>query len=245
MKSAAYASLAAFPGKTVAEAMALAGTAFAVGDMRLDQVQIGPQNAGALDWLSAQALQEAYPDTCFRLHANARVDGWSSLADLASLQHHAGYFIELAKISLVLEAPAYTLHAGLRRNAGMATLQSNLLICEELFECPVGVEGMYPTDNDRYNVSTWQEYRAMFDRGMRYALDLSHLNILACKTGVRDDGLVREMLASEQCLEIHVSGNDGETDQHTPIVGETWWMRLLEYAHPAAVMFTEENRLRR
>ena len=242
---AAYASLGAFPGKSVAQAMALAGNLDALGELSLDQVQICPQNAGVLDWIAAEALREDYPDTTFRLHANARVDGWSSLADLASLQHHAGYFIELATLSQVLEAPAYTLHAGLRRNAGMAALQSNLLICEDLFECPVGVEGMYPTDNDRYNVSTWQEYRAVFDRGMRYALDLSHLNLLAYKTGVQDDGLVRELLASEQCLEIHVSGNDGERDEHGLIVGEPWWMRLLEHAHPAAVIFSEENRLRR
>ena len=244
MNASVNLSLACYPGRTVAQAMALAETAAASGQGSTAQVQICPQNTGMLDVDMAAGLVEAYPDTEFRLHANARVVGWSSLADLASLPQHLYYVAELGRVSKTLSAPAYTIHAGLRGHASLSQLQSNLLLCEDIFDCPVGIEGMYPTADDRYNISTWQEYRAVFERSMRYALDLSHLNILACKTGMRDVGLVREMLASDQCLEIHLSGNDGEHDQHAPVDGDVWWRPLLAYAHPDAVLFTEENRLR-
>ena len=65
--------------------------------------------------------------------------------------------------------------------------------CSDLFGCPVAIEGQYPAAGDdphKLLVSSWPEYRAVLDSGVPYALDLSHLNILAHRTGQRDDTLV-------------------------------------------------------
>ena len=109
-------------------------------------------------------------------------------------------------------------------------------------QCPVGIEGMYPAKGNPYLCSSWMEYRQLLDSGVRYALDLSHLNIVACAERRVETGLVKDMLASPNCIEIHVSGNDGSHDQHRAIDGNEWWIGLLlEKASPGAVVFAEGN----
>jgi hypothetical protein len=51
--------------------------------------------------------------------------------------------------------------------------------------------------------------------------------------------LLREMVSSEQCKEIHLSGNDGVRDQHAPLTTHPWWWDVLSFAHPDAVVFYE------
>lgn len=114
--------------------------------------------------------------------------------------------------------------------------------CADRFGCPVAIEGMYPAKHAAYLISTWAEYRALFDSGLPYALDLSHLNIVAVQSGVRHDALVADMLACERCREIHVSDNDGTGDQHRVGTSPAWWWPLLARAHPGAVIFSEGNR---
>ena len=108
-------------------------------------------------------------------------------------------------------------------------------------QCPVGIEGMYPAKGNPYLCSSWTEYRQLFDSGVRYALDLSHLNIVVRAERRIDAELVKDMLASPNCIEIHVSGNDGSHDQHRAIVGSEWWIGLLDQSHPGAVVFAEGN----
>lgn len=77
---------------------------------------------------------------------------------------------------------------------------------------------------------------------MPYALDLSHLNILACRTQRWEESLVHELVDNPLCIEIHVSGNDGHWDQHRKIEGDlenVWWAPMLERAREGCVMFTE------
>lgn len=240
-------ALGAFPGFSVAQAMQAAQPLADAGVIRLDHVQICPQNAGTLDVESARALAAAYPNTQFRLHANARVAGWTSLADLSTLNRHMDYYVELGKVSRALGAGAYTVHAGLRRNATLYDLERNLDVLSDIMGCDVGIEGMYPrgphpVGDEHYLVATWEEYAALADNRMPYALDLSHLQILAHKTGCWDEGLVRDLLANPLCLEIHISGNDGQHDQHRSLTGDEGWLCLLEHANKRAVIFTEENR---
>ena len=79
----------------------------------------------------------------------------------------------------------------------------------EWFDAPVAVEGHYPERNAHpWLISTWEEYAGLRDSGVPYALDLSHLHILATRTGCHETTLVAEMLASPQdgprFLEIQV-----------------------------------------
>lgn len=63
--------------------------------------------------------------------------------------------------------------------------------------------------------------------------------------GPQDD-LVRSMLASPRCLEVHLSANDGRADQHQVLesLDGVWWAPLLQHIHQDCVVFSEGNRLR-
>ena len=67
---------------------------------------------------------------------------------------------------------------------------------------------------------------------------------MATSTGMRCESLVRGLLSCEQCLEIHISGNDGSSDQHRPVAADTWWIPHLEVVQPHSVIFAEGNLLR-
>lgn len=163
------------------------------------------------------------------------------IADLSGFNRHADWFARAARVSQHLRAPAYTAHAGRRAESSLPEMLDNARRCADLFGCPVGVEGHYPSRGDTWLVSNWQEYRAMFESGVPYALDLSHLNIVAHHTGCLERGLVAEMLACERCLEVHVSANDGTGDQHAVCDTPPWWLTLLRHAHRDAVVFSEGN----
>ena len=240
----AHVSLACWPGLSVDAAVSYLSSAVEeplVGALSAAHVQLVPQSRGQLTEGVVDGLLEAFPDVSFRLHANVRVLPDHRFADLANFEAQHEWFYSAAAISQRLGAPAYTAHAGHRRDATLAELLDNARRCADLFQCPVGIEGMYPASGDPWLVSTWPEYRALLDSGVPYALDLSHLNILTCQSGQRDDVLVGELLASPACIEVHVSGNDGDRDSHRVVQGPTWWWPLLDHAHPDAVLFSEGN----
>ena len=116
--------------------------------------------------------------------------------------------------------------------------------CADLFDCPVGVEGPSTSAGDVWLVSSWAEYRAVFESDVPYALDLSHLHILATRTGRFETTLVAEMLACERCVEVHVSANDGRGDWHQVCTEPPWWHPLLRHIHSNAVVFSEGNHRR-
>jgi hypothetical protein len=53
--------------------------------------------------------------------------------------------------------------------------------------------------------------------------------------------LVGELLAGDQCLEVHLSHNDGRGDQHRICDADPWWFPLLGHINPSAVVFSEGN----
>jgi len=241
-------ALASYPGRGPADAMALALADVAsdpwFGPLSVSDVQVCPQNCRRrLDAAGARALREGYPGTRFRLHANARVqERQLPLADLAHAPMYRRYFRDMAEVSRALGAPAYTLHAGVRRKGQrLSELFRNVDALEDLFGIPVGIEGLYPTRSDRYWIADWTEYRALLESGRRFALDLSHVNIVHHVSGVAEDALVREMLASGNCIEVHVSDNDGMADRHRPFGADAdpWWRGMLEHVNPDAVVFYE------
>jgi hypothetical protein len=190
-------------------------------------------------WRRRRKFGAALPAIHWRLHANVRVRGIHRWADICDWPQERDYFRELARVSQALDAPAYTAHAGRRHGATLKDVFRHTRELEDLFGVPVGIEGHYPTHGDYWLISSWREYRALLESGVRYALDLSHLHILAITTNTWERNLVLEMLACERCLEVHVSGNNGHADQHRQLTEEPWWFQLLAYVHPNATVFSE------
>lgn len=219
-------------------------------EVGITHVQLCPQNC--IERLTpdvALALRQAYPQTRFRLHANVRVqERHLSGANLSDYPRYREYFEQLATISKLLDAPAYTVHAGAKRpGLSLRRFFDYARRLAELFECPVGIEGHYPTPRGTYVIETWEDYRALVESGLPYVLDLSHLNIVAHKTGRREDTFVAEALANERCIEVHLSHNDGMGDSHEcmDVDDLPWWMALLPHVHSDAVIFYEGNLLKR
>lgn len=214
-----------------------------LGRLGTAHVQLCPQNFGVLDEAAVERLRGDFPAVRFRLHANVRVLRQVyrfSASDFS--QDTAFYFRRLAEISRALEAEAYTLHAG-RRHCTLGELRCKVQALEDLFGMPVGVEGHYPAPRNRWLLSDWDEYRWLLESGLRFVADLSHLHIVACATGRREERLVEELLACDRCIEIHVSANDGRRDLHRPMDRQPWWWPLLERRNPKAVVFSEGNHL--
>jgi len=214
------------------------------GQLSADHVQLVPQSYGCLTEARIDALCAAHPGTQFRLHANVHVLPRRRIADLSNFELHADWFAQAARIRRRLNAPAYTAHAGRRSGSSLAQMLDSARRCADLFDCPVGVEGHIPSSGDVWLVSSWPEYRAVFESGVPYALDLSHLNILAAHTGREETTLVTEMLACERCIEVHVSDNNGRGDWHQVCTQTRWWYPLLSHVYPNAVIFSEGNHRR-
>jgi len=210
-----------------------------LGRLDTSRMQLCPQNTGALDVEWCQRLRNLYPAVEWRLHANVRTRSKHGFIDLADWPEHQSYFRELAELSQALAAPAYSAHAGKRSEASVWEVIEHSRELTELFGIPVAVEGHYPMPDNRWLFSTWQEYRQLLESDAYYALDLSHLNILASRTRVIETGLVMEMLASDRCVEVHVSHNDGQRDQHLPLVHLPWWLPVLKHNATRAAIFSE------
>lgn len=237
-------SLASWPGlrhEQAAERLRETVVEPCFGELSTAHVQLVPQNFGILDEGLADHLAAEYPETQFRLHANVRVLPDRRIADLSGFALHGDWFNQAAAISRRLGAPAYTVHSGSRSESSLQEMLANARRCADLFGCPVGVEGQYPVAGNKLLVSSWDEYQQVFESGVPYALDLSHLNILATVSHRKEVTLVMEMLSCERCIEVHVSDNDGSGDWHQVCESENWWHTLLPCINRNAVVFSEGN----
>lgn len=215
------------------------------GRLSSAQVQLCPQSRGILSEERAASLRSAYPDTKMRLHANVRVA--SGQPRYRTCDVHEGskaYFAELGRISRALGASIYTLHAGRRRDGSLVSLHTELAVLEDWMGVAVGVEAMC---EKRDLLSSWKELRWLLDNGVKYALDLSHVQIIAKREGKEEHGLLKDLLESPGCIEIHVSDNDGRRDRHQLLNTQPWWWQdLLDAAAQiTAVVFSEGNQRRR
>lgn len=214
------------------------------GNLHLEHVQVVPQSRGIFSEEEALALKEAFPNTQFRLHANVRVRGQRCIYDIANYPECKEWFDLAVQRQRDIGGTVYSAHAGFRKDADMKTMLDRARALQDLFGMPVAIEGLYPDKTDSQLVSTWGEYQQVLESGLPFALDLSHLHIVATRYRNRNMTLTQEMLASENCLEIHVSDNNGRGDWHqTCETGRPpWWYSLLEHRNPNAVIFTEGNR---
>jgi len=212
-----------------------------LGKLATEHIQLCPQNRSALTKEQLQHWQSLYPNTQFRLHANVRIEGFQTndIVDLCHWRERSDYFGAIKQLCDTVNAPVYSAHAGRR---GHATEQDVIhFSCEmtQAFGLPVAIEGHYPTRKGTWLFDSWQQYRHLLESQAYYALDLSHLNVLAYQTGQYPFVLVDELLACERCVEVHLSANDGSCDAHLPLTQKPWWWPLLDKAHPQATFFYE------
>ena len=202
----------------------LANEAQEAFETSMNYVQLCPQTPTVFTEDTLTEVQEAFPNTQFQLHANVRVQPGLLILDASSYnERNHWYFKRLGELSAFINAPAYSLHSGRKRHCSMKGLFHNLAAIQQLFTMPVLVEGMYPTRDgpEEYLMSTWQEYIDVMNSGFCYAIDLSHLHIVANREGERPD-LVHKLIAHSNCKEVHVSHNNGRSDAHRPISKRVW-----------------------
>jgi hypothetical protein len=212
-----------------------------LGKILMEHVQICPQHAGYVNDKLVARLVETYPQTRFRLHASPKLRGTEpGIYHVSNAHRSMAYFDRAEEINKAFGASAYSIHAGERVDGTIDEMLDRLDMIQQRCTTRIAVEGLYPSKTDRWLMSTWGEYERVAERGALYALDLSHLNIVAKAYGPNDT-LVRDLLQSEQCVEIHVSGNNGRADSHKPLESGNapWWFGLLKLANPEAVIFYE------
>lgn len=237
-----YMSLSALGTMSVMDAVR---TAKSTSLMLIDQpissakLQICPQNRRGVTQLLCDQLLELYPDTEFRLHANVNVLGSPKVVDATDWGGHDEWWYALRRATNALNAKAYTLHAGRRSNSTLSQIFDNARAIQADLGIPVGIEGMYPDANNTWLINTWGEYEAMMYSGVNYAIDLSHLNIVARRESSYPLILLQELLSSPQCIEVHVSDNAGDADTHRHIETKPWWWDSLVHVNPKADIFTE------
>ncbi len=219
-----------------------------LGQLSFDHVQLCPQHPDFISYELLDFLQEKYPSIQFRLHSDIRLINKRGITmDLVDFTpENLWYFKTIAEFSNYIKAPAYSLHAGVRKIT-LEQLFEKYYQLQDLFDCPIAIEGHYPFGNDKYLINSWSEYESMFRSGINFALDLSHLNIVAHREGWQFD-LTKEMLASSQCKEIHISFNEGKMDNHliaTNEQQELWnlFKSMIEQSSPSADIFSEGNQV--
>lgn len=220
-----------------------------LGNLAFDHVQLCPQHPDYVSEKLIDGLMAKFPDIQFRLHSDVRlVNKRGVTIDLIDYNEDTKwYFQTLANFSKTMKAPLYSLHAGSRNNHTIQDLFDKAKYVQDLFDCPVAVEGHYPFNHNKYLINCWAEYEALYHSGLPYALDLSHLNIVAHREGWQED-LTVEMLASSQCKEIHISFNEGHLDNHmiaTENQYELWskFKNMIEKSNSKADIFSEGNQV--
>jgi len=213
-----------------------------LGKISADKVQLCPQHVGYIDEGLIDNLMAQYPETQFRLHASPKMRGQGRTIVFASnASQNKEYMIRAMNMTRTMKSDGYSIHAGRREHLDMeGLLQEAKRIQEKAPDIRMAVEGLYPDRRSQWLVSTWSEYEQLADSGLGFALDLSHLNIVVKREG-RQDKLVENMAALPNCVEIHVSHNNGRADTHKPVpASETpWWMSALQKAHSSTDIFYE------
>jgi hypothetical protein len=209
------------------------------------KIQLCPQHRYHLDDELADTLMEAFPGTQFRLHASVRVQKPHIIVDASTPASTEvdDYFTLVASLSKRFGSSVYSLHAGERKNCSLDEMAERIQRLQDRMGMVVAVEGLYPNAHRPQLLDSWQEYGWLLNSGLSYALDLSHVQIIAAREKRIETGLLREMLASPRCVEVHLSNNDGFVDSHQPILdtARLWWWNELAHAHVDTDFFTEGN----
>lgn len=242
------AASAAAPGISHARAMAEIAAGImdpVLGRIGSDHVQLCPQHAGRLNEELVDQLMDDHPGTAFRIHATPRVAGehQHAIIEAVDAHEHPEQMRATASLSIRMGATGYTLHAGRREHGTLEQAFDNTRRLADLFGCRVGIEGLYPSlgSINRWLLSTWEEHERLLEAHVDFAVDLSHLGIVAKRERTQRHDLVRELLSSGHCIECHVSDNDARADSHRPLTAGSppWWLPFLADVHPDAIIFYE------
>lgn len=233
-----------FPGLTYTQAVGLAHKMKSNwANIITEHMQLCPQQMGKVDDEVCDKIMTKFPHTQFRCHANVKLFDNLHIFDASCEQNlieHEKYLKLLAQIIRRLKSSVYSVHAG-RRNLSLNIMRDNIYRLEDTLKVPVAVEGLYPNKTNEWLINSWNEYEWLLKSDLKMAIDLSHLQIVAHQEQYWPENLVRELLTSPNCLEIHVAGNDEIHDNHQQVVGDEKWIQLLDNISHTAVIFTEEN----
>lgn len=216
-----------------------------LGRIHHDEVQLCPQHSGRLSEDVVEHLMESHPRTRFRIHATPRIDGEHehAIVEAVNASEHPDQIRATAALSRRMEAPAYTLHAGRREHGTLEKAFENTRRLADVFGCRVGIEGLYPSigRENRWLLATWDEHEKLIEADVDFAIDLSHLGIVAKRERRQRHDLVKALVSSPHCLECHVSDNDARADSHRPLTAGSppWWLPFLGDVHQEAVIFYE------
>jgi hypothetical protein len=208
-----------------------------IDEWDLSQIQLCPQHPGCLSDLTVERLLLKYPNTQFRLHANVRVFHEHRPFDAGfSLSDNIDYIKQLKHIQNKIKAKVYTYHAPMHKTLSWDDIIQNINELQDYLQIPVGIEGLYSNHKttDDFWLNSYETYTKLFESNIPYALDLSHLNIVYQqadqKTQDKIIQLTKEMINHKNCIEVHVSANDGKHDSHKSIKVNEWWLEILNFS---------------
>lgn len=222
------------------------------GALSSDYVQICPQSMGVITEDVAEHLREQFPDMNLRLHANARVLSRHVLWDVSTFSSDTQYYYEaLADRMCRLGGTVMSIHAGYQDNCSEQQMWDNIRLIDQCMKkfgnIDVAVEGLYPNAHRPQFIGSWASYSRLLQEDVFFAIDLSHLKIVARHEGVWEEQLVQELLLSPRCKEIHVSDNNGSRDSHHVLINKPVWWDVLHNCAPYfkdQVVFSEGNLLK-
>ena len=212
-------------------------------ELHMDWVQLCPQSFGCVTDDLLYTLKDTYPKTKFQLHSNVRiVHGKKPVHGSSSGAWVEMYLQEFSRLTQVTGCGIYSIHSGYEDEMLLEDMFENVRRMNTKYNMTIAIEGLYPERRRKALVSSWRQYHQLLDADIPYAIDLSHLNIVARAEG-HSMYLVQELLSSHNCIEVHLSSNNGLWDSHLPLSkeGKEWWWDFLEYCHPQTTIFSEEN----
>jgi len=115
----------------------------------------------------------------------------------------------------------------------------------------IGLENLFPIDDapDSSLLCTPAEIIQFLDyfdqdNNIGFLLDLGHLVISANYFGFDKDKFIETLSKGFQhkIVEIHLSGNDGKKDQHTPLTPNSWQLKAVKSFNLKKIPFTVECR---
>lgn len=235
------ATTAQFPGfsvKSVLEKIHSGVNEGLWGKLSNDYIQICPQSSGVITESVAEEIRDTYPNTSFRLHANSRVLNKHVFYDFSTFnQDTKHYYLALADRMMRFNSNIFSIHSGYLDNCNEDQFWDNINRLRDLFseftnnKVDVAVEGLYPNPKREQHLNSWKQYEKLLNKDIPYAIDLSHLKIVSTYENIWLDDLVKELIENPNCVEIHVSDNDGVYDSHFKLNKNTIWFDLLNNAN--------------
>lgn len=212
-------------------------------NISFDYLQICPQTLKPLEIQYIKNYNSYYPNAVFRLHANLRL--LEKCTEFNAGHIDENYKKKLKQIIKLInkdfKTDAYTYHAGYQY-VSLDKMIDNTLRLQDNLKIKVGIEGLYPDTENSFGMSNVKDYEEIMKKDVYYAIDLSHLNIL--QEFFKQDlySISHTLVTHPNCIEVHISSNDGIHDKHQPVEKMEWWEPILKDIK--CPIFYESNQLK-